>query len=92
MQKMIFKQMVVFNKTAFDNSFSVISALQEQAERTLNRYLERATGFPEEGKKAINEWIDVCSKGSRDFQIAVQASFRNVDGIFRNFKEVKGRD
>jgi t-SNARE complex subunit (syntaxin) len=87
MQKLIFKQMIEFNKTAFDKSFSMISALEEQAEKTLNLYMDRAAGFPEEGKKAINEWIDVYSKGSRDFQIAVRESFKKMDGIF----EISGK-
>lgn len=82
MQKKIFKHMIMFNKTAFDNSFSVISALQEQAEQMFNLYLERATGFPEEGKKAINEWMEAYNKGSRDFQAAVQESFNKVDKFF----------
>ena len=87
MQKLIFKQMIEFNKTAFDKSFSMISALEEQAEKTLNLYMDRAAGFPEEGKKAINEWIDVYSKGSRDFQVAVRESFKKMDGIF----EISGK-
>jgi hypothetical protein len=82
MQKKIFKQMIVFNKTAFDNAFSVISSLQAQTERMLNIYLEKATGFPEEGKKAMNDWIEVYNKGSRDFQNAVHESFKKVDTYF----------
>lgn len=87
MQKKILKQMIIFHKTAFDSSFSVISALQEQTERLLNHYLERATGFPEEGKKAINEWIEVYNKGSRDFQTAVHESFKKIDNLF----EISGK-
>jgi hypothetical protein len=82
MQKKIFKQMIIFNKTAFDNAFSVISALQSQTERMLNIYLEKATGFPEEGKKAMSEWIGVFNKGGRDFQNAVHESFKKVDNYF----------
>jgi hypothetical protein len=82
MQKKIFKQMIIFNKTAFDNAFSVISSLQAQTERMLNIYLEKATGFPEEGKKAMSDWIEVYNKGSRDFQNAVHESFKKVDNFF----------
>jgi len=82
MQKKIFKQMIVFNKTALDNAFSVMSSLQSQTERMLNIYLEKATGFPEEGKKAISEWIEVYNKGNRDFQNAVHESFKKVDNFF----------
>jgi hypothetical protein len=82
MQKKIFKQMIIFNKAAFDNAFSVISSLQAQTERMLNVSLEKATGFPDEGKKAMSEWIEVFNKGSRDYQNAVHQSFKKVDDFF----------
>jgi len=82
MQKKIFKQMIIFNKAAFDNAFSVISSLQTQTERMLNIYLEKATGFPDEGKKAMNDWVEVFNKGSRDFQNAVHEGFKKVDNFF----------
>lgn len=87
MPKKIFKQMIIFNKTAFDSSFSVISALQEQTELMLNLYIERLAGFPEEGKKTINEWVEVYNKGIRDFQAAVNDSFKKVDDFFEISKK-----
>lgn len=79
--------MVIFNKNAFDSAFAVISSLQAQTERMLNIYLEKATGFPEEGKKALNEWIEVYNKGSHDFQNAVHESFKKVDNFFEISKK-----
>ncbi len=37
--KQIAKQMVAFNKTAFDNNFRAMQALQEQTERMVNKIL-----------------------------------------------------
>lgn len=82
MQKKFLKQMITFNKTALDNSFSVISALQAQTERMLGIYLEKATGFPEEGKKAMDEWIEAFNKGNRDYRNAVHEHFRKLDNLF----------
>jgi hypothetical protein len=81
-QKKILKQMVIFNKNAFDSAFAVISSLQAQTERMLNIYLNKAAGFPEEGKKALNEWMEVYNKGSRDFHNAVHENFIKVDKFF----------
>lgn len=53
--KQIAKQMIVFNKTAFDNNFRAMQALQEQTERLVNKFWEKSPVFPEEGKKAISE-------------------------------------
>lgn len=82
MQKKIVKQMIIFNKAAFDNAFSVFSSLQAQTERMFNVYLEKTSDFPEEGKKAMNEWIEVFNKGTRDYQNAVHESFKKVDDFF----------
>ena len=48
--KQIAKQMIVFNKTAFDNNFRAMQALQEQTERLVNKFWEKSPMFPEEGK------------------------------------------
>ena len=55
--KQIAKQMVDFNKAAFDNSFDAMSALQDQAEKMFTATMEQTSFFPVEGKKLINEWI-----------------------------------
>ncbi len=61
-QKQIAKQMMEFNKTAFDNTFSAMIVLQDQTEKLVSRFLEKAPWFPEEGKKAINDWINTYKK------------------------------
>ena len=81
-QKAIFKQMVDFNKAAFDNSFSAIGMIQEQAEGMLNMSLEQAAWLPEEGKKAIDEWIKGYKKGREDFKKIVDENFARVEAFF----------
>lgn len=49
--KQVAKQMIVFNKTAFDNNFRAMQALQEQTERLVGRFWEKSPMFPEEGKR-----------------------------------------
>jgi len=36
--KLIAKQMITFNKTAFDNNFRAMQALHEQTERLVNKF------------------------------------------------------
>jgi hypothetical protein len=49
------KQMLDFNKTAFDNSFKAMLTIGEQNEKMVNTFLTQATGVPEEGKKPHSE-------------------------------------
>jgi hypothetical protein len=80
--KQIAKQMVDFNKTAFDNSFEAMSALQDQAEKMFTATMEQTSFFPAEGKKLINEWIRTYKKGREDFKAAADENFKKVEAYF----------
>jgi len=77
--KALLKQMIEFNKTLLDNSFTTMVALQEQTERMLRTMLEQATWLPAEGTKAINEWVSSYKKGRDDFKTLVDTSFKKVE-------------
>jgi uncharacterized coiled-coil DUF342 family protein len=80
--KQIAKQMVDFNKTAFDNSFEAMSALQDQAEKMFTSTMEQTSFFPAEGKKLINEWIKNYKKGRDEFKAAADENFKKVEAFF----------
>jgi hypothetical protein len=77
-QKQIAKQMIEFNKTAFDNSFAAMSALQDQTEKLILNFMEKAPWVPEDGRKALNSWIAGYKKGRDDFKAAADDSYRKV--------------
>ncbi len=76
-----FKQMMEFNKTAFNNTFSAITLLHEQTERMINLSLEQATMLPKEGKKVYTEWLKACTKGSETFKKVVDDGFQKMEGF-----------
>ncbi len=80
--KKIAKQTFDFYRSTFENTFKALSMLQEQSQRMMDMYLEQTSGFPEEGKKAIREWVNAYRKGSQDFKKAVDESFARVDQFF----------
>ena len=80
--KQIAKQMIDFQKSTFDNSFSAMSMVQEQAERMVNMSLTQATWLPEEGKKAIEDWIGAYKNGCEDFKKTVDDNFKKVEDFF----------
>ena len=81
-QKQLLKQMVDFNKAAFENTFNAMVMLQEQAERTATTLLDQATWLPEEGRKAINDWVAAYKKGREDYKKMVDESFLKVEEFF----------
>ena len=86
-QKQLLKQMIDFNKAAFDNSFSAMVTLQEQTERMANTLLDQATWLPEEGRNAIDEWVKAYKKGREDFKKTVDDNFKKVEAFFSGSKK-----
>jgi hypothetical protein len=86
-QKQIAKQMIEFNKTTFDSSFNAMVVLQDQAEKMVSSFLEKATWFPEEGKKAVNDWVNTYKKGRESFKNAYDENYKKVIDYFINFQK-----
>ena len=80
------KQMLNFNKTAFDNSFSAMLTIQEQNAKMVNTFLEQATWMPEEGKKLIRDWVGAYRKGCEDFKKTADENYKKVDEFFAKTK------
>ena len=79
------KQIVQFNKNAFDKGYNAMEMLREQNEKMTNSILEQASWMPEEGKKAVNEWVQLYKKGCDDFKKTVDQSYKNVENLFAGF-------
>ena len=66
----------------FENTFNIIAMIQNQTESATSTLLERATWLPEEGKKAINDWIEACKKGRQDYRKMIDEGFDNMKKFF----------
>jgi polyhydroxyalkanoate synthesis regulator phasin len=85
--KQIAKQMIQFNKTAFDNTFNTMTVLQEHTEKMVDNYLEQSAGIPAEGKKAVYDWIKAYKRGREDFKAAVNDNYKKVEDFFGNIEK-----
>ena len=81
-QKQVLKQMIDFNKAAYNNTFNAFVILQDQAESLSNTLLAQATWLPQEGKKAIEELVKNCKTGRETFKKSVDESFKKVEAFF----------
>jgi uncharacterized coiled-coil DUF342 family protein len=59
-----------------------MTALQDQTEKLVFQFFEKAQWFPEEGKKAINEWVTAYKKGRSDFKSSADGSYKKVTDYF----------
>ena len=83
---LLLKQMLEFNKTAFDNSFNAMLTIQQQNAKMVDTFVEQATWMPEEGKKLIREWVNAYKKGCEDFKKAADENYKKVDDFFASAK------
>jgi hypothetical protein len=81
-QKQVAKQMMEFNKAAFDNTFNTMTVLQDQTEKLVFRFLEKAPWFPADGKKAVNDWVNAYKKGREDFKKTTDESYKKLTDYF----------
>ena len=81
-QKQIAKQMIQFNKTAFDNSLNAMTMVYDQNEKMVGTFLQQATWLPAEGKKAIDDWMNSYKKGCEDFKALVDENYQKVEAFF----------
>ncbi len=81
-QKQIARQMIQFNKTAFDNSFNALTMVYDQNEKMVGSFLEQAAWLPEEGRKAISDWMGAYKKGCDDFKKLVDENYQKVEDFF----------
>jgi len=89
--KKMTKQMIDFQKATFDNTFNAMTLLQEQAERMASMFLGQTQEIPEEGRKAINEWVEAYKKGREDFRKSVDDSFKKVEDYFADAEKTKSK-
>lgn len=77
--KQIAKQMIAFNKTAFDSNFNAMKAIHEQTEMLVNQFWEKSPLFPEDSRKSVAEWMVAYKKGRDDFKSIVDENFKKVE-------------
>ncbi len=78
----VIKQMVQFNKNAFDQGCNAMDMLRKQNEKMTKSFLDQATWLPEEGKKAVNEWMQIYKKSCDDLKKTADQNYKNVEKLF----------
>jgi hypothetical protein len=83
-QKLIAKQMIQFNNTEIENSFNTMMMAYKQNEKIAGEFLDKAAWLPEEGKKAIRNWMTNYKTGCEYFKSLVDESYEKVECFFSN--------
>jgi polyhydroxyalkanoate synthesis regulator phasin len=76
------KQMIDFQKAAFDNTFTAVTMLQDQAERMVNTVIDQAAWLPEESRRVIDEMVGAYKKGRTDLKGVMDENFEKMTDLF----------
>ena len=77
--KQMMKQMFDFNKTAVEKTFSAMTVMQDQTDKMFGLWLDQNKWFPEEGKKAVAEWVKTCKNGREEFKAKIDEGYKKME-------------
>jgi hypothetical protein len=81
-QKKMFKQMIEFNQTTFNNIFTATTLVQDQFEDMATAALDQLPGFPAEGRKSIENWAEIFKNGRNRFKQQMDHGFEQAEELF----------
>ncbi len=88
--KMMIKQILDFNRKAFEDSFNAVSAIEEQSQKALSFFQEESLFFPEQSKQAIEDWIKTYKNGMDNFKTNMNSRFKFIeDCLLKAYEEME---
>ncbi|MFO7558302.1 MAG: hypothetical protein R6X10_05695 [Desulfobacterales bacterium] len=83
MENIAFAQPIIrINRVVVENTWNILSLLQDQNERTARTILEQGNQLAAEGQRALNEWVDEYKKGQAAVQKTVEENHTLLEGLF----------
>ena len=88
MENIAFAQQIIgINRVAVENTWKVLSLLQDQTERATRTILEQGNKVAAEGQRVLNEWIDEYTRGQTAVKKAVEENHDLLEGLFSQTKK-----
>jgi glutamate/tyrosine decarboxylase-like PLP-dependent enzyme len=79
----MFDQVSDYQKSFIDNSFTMMTVIQDQGLSMMNKAVEANTLIPESGRKLCTDWIDFVKQNRENFRTYIDNSYDK----FNNFYE-----
>jgi len=88
--KTITKQIIDWNKAAFDNAFDTITISLYYSEKMVRFFWEKARFFSPEGEKVCIECMEACKRSRKDFKDSVDDSFNACERFIVDLTNATG--
>ena len=78
----IAKQMLDLQKASVDQSFNALLVMQDHSEKLMQAFMDQAIWMPDEGRQAVNGWINAVKKNEEDYKEMIDDYFTSVEQFF----------
>jgi hypothetical protein len=75
----ITKQMLNFQKMSFDSWYNAVSVVQDQAVSNMGMMLNQAAWIPEDGRNAIQSWVQISKEERNRLKSYVDMGFAAIE-------------
>lgn len=83
------RQMLKVQRRLFDNTFQALSALQNQQQSVIDRFVD-SSRVPDEAREIVDAWREAAAQQRRQFRHAVEESFNSFDHLLGRLAEGQG--
>lgn len=73
------RQMISFQKSAFNHTFDILMALKNQSEKIAGSWCEKNSMVPEQGKVFMSDWSRMVEKGLEEYKKMINEGFTNME-------------
>ncbi len=81
-QTKLAKQMIDLQRVSLNGMINNTLILLDQTEKMLGVMMDQANWVPDEGKKALREWVDSNKRGCENFKKVVDDGFNRMESCF----------
>lgn len=77
----LMKGMVELLKNNFEGTCQSLALMQEQSEKISKLMAEQGTAMQTEGKKCLEQWVEVVKKSQQDYQNKVREQLGKLENL-----------
>lgn len=80
-------KMIEMQKTAIDNTYDSMIAIQSQTEKFTSSLLDQIPYLPQDSMKAFDEWNAAYKKGQDEYKKSFDDNYKKLESIFTDMQK-----
>ena len=85
------QKILEMQKSAIDNTYDSIVALQSQTEKMALSVLEQVPYLPQDSVKVLDEWTVAFKKGQDEYKKSIDDSYSKLEDFFAESKKAAAK-